>query len=560
MAQGWNISNASHTITFLEAPAPGAAISIKEYAQGSVNASDLWALGAWGAAVGYPGEVEFFASRLFFAGTTRNPQTIWSTKINNYNNFGKSVPTADDDAITATLNAKQVNAITDLIPLANMIMLTTGGEWKTGGGTNDVLTPSTVSFKPQSQYGASKLPGLIVGDTGLFVQGRGSYVRDIGYQFAVDSYTGNDLTIFASHLVQGFKLVDWTYQQSPFSVVWAVRNDGSLLGLAYFKEQQVSGWFHCDTTNGFYESVCSITEGDTDVVYLIVRRVINGHTVRYVERLGDRFFSDQRDAFFVDSGLTYDGRNTNGYGTVAMFLTGGVNWDDQEDILLTCSTNRFTASSVGNWVKLYTNVTDEDGVVTQELRVVTITSYLSPSQCTVRGEGAIEPEFRNVAIGTWDYCPITFSGIDHLEGQAVSILADGNVAGPLTVVGGSVTLDFPAAVVHIGLPIVADFETLEVNAIGQESVRDKRKTISKVSLVVSQTRALKVGPDVAHLRETQPRVVSDGYYAPNSLQDDLVEAYIDTTFSTNGRVFIREDNPLPACILGVIPDVSVAGG
>lgn len=560
MAQGWNISNTSHTITFLEAPAAGAAISIKEYAQGSVNASDLWALGAWGDAVGYPGEVEFFASRLFFAGTTRNPQTIWSTKINNYNNFGKSVPTADDDAITATLNAKQVNAITDLIPLDNMIMLTTGGEWKTGGGANDVLTPSTVSFKPQSKYGASKVPGLIIGDSGLFVQGRGSYVRDIGYQFAVDSYTGNDLTIFASHLVQGYQIVDWTYQQSPFSVVWAVRNDGALLGLAYFKEQQVSGWFHCDTTNGFYESVCSITENNTDVVYVIVRRIISGQTVRYVERLGDRFFSDQRDAFFVDSGLTYDGRNTNGFASATMRLTGGIAWDDQEDLTLTCSSARFTAGSIGNWVKLYTNVTDGDGLVTQEMRVVKVTGYTSTTVVTVRGIGAVEPEFRNADITTWDYCPITFSGIDHLEGQRVSILADGNVVDPTTVSGGSVTLDYPAAVVHIGLPITADFETLEINVIGQESVRDKRKTVSKATLVVNQSRALKVGPDPTRLREVPPRVVSDGYYNPNSLQDDLVEAYIDTTFSTNGRIFVREDQPLPACILGVIPDVSVAGG
>ncbi|MGE7139139.1 hypothetical protein ACQKIE_16050 [Luteibacter sp. NPDC031894] len=552
MAQGWNIDNTAHTITFLEPPAAGAPITVKEYAQGSVNASDLWALGAWGDAVGYPGEVEFFASRLFFAGTMRNPQTIWSTKINNYNNFGKSVPTADDDAITATLNAKQVNAITDLIPLDNMIMLTTGGEWKTGGGSNDVLTPSTVSFKPQSKYGAAKVPGLVVGDTGLFIQGRGSYVRDIGYQFAVDSYTGSDLTIFASHLVQGHRIVDWTYQQAPFSVVWAVRDDGVLLGLAYFKEQQVSGWFHCDTTNGFYESVCSITEGDTDVVYVIVRRVINGQTVRYVERMGDRFFTDQRDAFFVDAGLSYDGRNTNGFATSPMTLSGGVTWSDQEDLTLYCPTSRFSTASVGAWVKLYGSGTDP--------RVVEIRAYQTPNLVTVRGIGNIEPEFRNTPIAVWDYCPIKFAGLDHLEGQTVSILADGNVVLPRKVAAGALSLDHPAAVVHIGLPIVADFETLEVNVIGQESVRDKRKTISKVSLVVNQTRGLKVGPGPSRLRETPPRVITDGYYNPNSLQNDLVEAYIDTTFSTSGRVFVREDDPLPACILGVIPDVSVAGG
>lgn len=260
--QGWTIDNVAHTITFYSAPANGAAISVKEYAQGAVNASDIWALGAWGPKTGYPGEVEYFAGRLWFAGTPDRPQSIWTTRISNFSNFGKSVPTADDDAITATLSAKQVNAITDLLPLKDMVMLTTGAEWKVGAGSNNVITPSTVSFSPQSNYGASSLPGLVVGDSGLFVQGRGSYVRDIGYQFAVDSYTGNDLTVFASHLVQGHTIVDWTYQQTPFSVVWAVRDDGILLGLAYMREQQVMGWFRCDTVNGFVESVCSVTEGN----------------------------------------------------------------------------------------------------------------------------------------------------------------------------------------------------------------------------------------------------------------------------------------------------------
>lgn len=229
--QGWTIDNVGHTITFYTAPASGAAIVVQEYAQGAVNATNLWALGAWGPDTGYPVEVEFFSNRLFFAGTGANPATVWSSKISQWNNFGKSVPTADDDAITATLVARQVNAIHDLVPLKDLVTLTTGSEWRTTGGTANVLTPSTISFLPQSNYGSSPVPSLIVGNSALFVQGRGDYVRDLAYQFAVDQYAGNDLTVFASHLVQGYQIVDWAYQQTPFSVVWAVRNDGVLLGL-----------------------------------------------------------------------------------------------------------------------------------------------------------------------------------------------------------------------------------------------------------------------------------------------------------------------------------------
>lgn len=558
--QGWDVDNVTHTITFYVPPANGAAIAVKEYAQSSINATDLWAFGAWGPNTGYPREVEFFAARLFFAGTSNNPQTIWTSKISNYSSFGKSVPTADDDAITVTLTAKQVNAVTDLLPLKDLVMLTTGAEWKTGGGSNNVLTPSTISFMPQSNYGASDLPGLIIGESGLFVQGRGSYVRDIGYQFAVDSYTGNDLTVFASHLVQGHRIVDWAYQQTPFSVVWAVRDDGVLLGLAYFKEQQVVGWFRCDTINGFVESVCSITEGDEDAVYVSVRRVINGATVRYIERMDTRFQADQRDYFFVDAGLSYDGRNTTTAPTSTMTLTGGVTWSSEEDLTLTCSAAQFASTNVGSWVKLYLNTTDANGNPTQLLQAVKITAYASATVVTVRSIGLVPLAFQSVAIALWDYCPLSFSGIDHLEGQTVAILADGNVKPQQTVTAGRVTLDYPAAVVHVGLPIQSDFETLEVNAIGQEGVRDRRKIVSKVSLIVNQSRGAKVGPDADHLMEAKPRQVSDGYYPPNALQNDLIEMYIDGTFGTAGRVFVRQDDPLPLTILGLVADVSVAGG
>jgi hypothetical protein len=559
--QGWTIDNVAHTITFFNAPADGVAIGIEEFAQGAVNATDLWAFGAWGPLTGYPSEVEFFAGRLFFAGTTDSPQTMWTSRIGNYTNFGRSVPTADDDAITATLAAKQVNAITNLMPLKDLVMLTTGAEWRTGGGSNNVLTPSSVSFSPQSSYGASaKLPGLIVGDSGLFVQGRGSYVRDIGYQFAVDSYTGNDLTVFASHLVQGHTLVDWCYQQTPFSVVWAVRDDGVLLGLAYFKEQQVVGWFRCDWINGFVESVCCTSGEKEDVVTLSIKRTINGATVRYIETLETRFQADQRDYFFVDSGLSYDGRNTTNYPDDTMTLSGGTDWTSDEDLTLTSTAAVFASTNPGDWVKLYASVTDANGKVTDYLQVVAITTFTSSTVVTVRAIGNVPAVFQGEAIGTWDFMKLSFAGLDHLEGQTVAILADGNVKPQQVVDDGTVTIDYPAAVVHVGLPIQSDFETLEVNAIGQESVRDRRKTISKVTLIVTDSRGAKIGRDADHLELSKPRSVADGYYNPNSLQDGTLEAYIEATWATNGRVFVRQDDPLPLAILGLIADVSVAGG
>jgi hypothetical protein len=573
--QGWTVDNVGHTITFYTPPANGAAIAVNEFAQGAVNATNLWSLGAWGPSSGYPVEVEFFSNRLFFAGTQTNPATVWSSKISQWNNFGHSVPTADDDAITATLVARQVNAIHDLVPLKDLVTLTTGSEWRTTGGTANVLTPSTISFLPQSNYGSSPVPSLVVGNSALFVQGRGDYVRDLAYQFAVDQYSGNDLTVFSSHLVQGHQIVDWTYQQTPFSVVWAVRNDGVLLGLAYFKEQEVMGWFHCDTVNGFVESVCSITEGDEDAVYMVVRRVINGQTVRFVERLNSRFFVDQRDANFVDAGLSYDGRNSTTAPSATMTLTGGTTWTSADTLTLTCAgATPFSALGVNaDWVKLYgytpqldsagNPVTDDFGTIQQVQTILAcqIIGYTSSSVVQVRSIGDVPKSMQAIAVASWDYCPLSFGGMQYLQGQVVSILADGNVKAQQKVpASGTITLDAPAAVVHIGLPITADFQTLEVNAIGQEGVRDKRKIISKVTLIVNKSRGAMIGPDPANLLPMKGRLATDNYYPPNALQNDLIEAYVQTTFSTQGVVFVRQSEPLPLNILGVIADVSVAGG
>lgn len=573
MSQGWSVDNVAHTITFLEAPANGAAVTVNEFSTPATNATALWAFGAFGPFSGYPIDVELFSNRLWFAGTANNPTTVWASKVSQWNDFGTHVPIEDDDAITATMVAKQVNAIQDLVPLADLVELTTGSVWRTMGGTNAVLTPSTISFKPQSNYGCSKLGALVVGDSAVFVQGTGAHVRDLDYDFATDKYRGNDLAVFASHLVEGHTILDWAYQETPFSTIWAVRDDGVLLGIAYFKEQQVLGWFHCDTRNGFYESVCSITEGEEDVVYVVVRRVINGATVRYIERLDTRFQADQRDYFFVDAGLSYDGRSTTLAPNAVMTLNGGTSWTEDEILTLTCTFPIFSATNPGDWVKLYayTPVLDGDGnpvfdefgvpQQTQALCVVQITAVSTANIVSAHGIGTIPAQFRNTPIKPWDFCPVTLSGLGHLVGQKCAILADGNVQ-PQQVVSaaGSVTMASPAAVIHVGLPIQSDFETLEVNAIGQESVRDKRKIISKVSLIVVDSRGGKVGPDPDHLYEVPSRQVSDGYYAPNSLQSDLLEGYTSGTWSTKGRVFVRQDDPLPLAILGVIADVSVAGG
>jgi hypothetical protein len=145
----------------------------------------------------------------------------------------------------------------------------------------------------------------------LFVQSKGSAVRDLTYNIYFNVFTGMDISTTASHLFFGYKITGWAWAESPFYVVWAVRNDGVMLTLTFLKDQEFVGWSH-QVTQGLYQSVCVVTEttavSTVDAVYSVVQRVVNGNTVQYIERNDDRALtSGLSSAWCVDAGLQYIG-------------------------------------------------------------------------------------------------------------------------------------------------------------------------------------------------------------------------------------------------------------
>lgn len=541
MAQGWTIDATADTITFFEAPPTGTNnIVVKEFAvPANGGSTDVFALSAFGGPFGYPSDVEFFGDRLWLAGSTAQPQTLWLSKIGNYVDFGKTVPSVDDDAITATINARQVNAIKDLVPLDKMLVLTAAGEWKTGGGQDDVLTPTTISFKPQSYNGASDVPALVVGNSALYVQNRGYVVRDIAYAFEADGYTGNDLTVFASHLTEGKAIVSWAYQQIPYSLVWCVREDGVLLCLCYMKDQSVVGWTPMEI-DGLVESVTVIPEGEQDAVYVVVNRAGG----RFIERLSNRLIEDVREATFLDSFLSYDGRNA---GATTLTATGA-GWDVGDSVTVTASAGTFVSGDVGNVVVL--------GYGANVNARLEITAYSSATVVTGRIDTPVPAAYRAAATTDWGLAKDALSGLGHLEGQTVGVLCDGRVQDQRVVSGGAVTLDEPGVLVHVGLPYVSDFQTLEINVPGGTTTRLQKKLIKRVGLVVQDTRSVMAGPSFDRLTEYQPRSNEDMTQPPKLLQGGI-QIWIKGSWNDTGSVCVRQSDPLPMAILGAIPDVEL---
>lgn len=539
--QGWTVDAGADTITFTIAPPAGTNnVVVRQYAGASRNVTDIWAIGAWNDEYGYPSEVEFYSDRLVFANTPAQPQTVWMSETGNYSSFRRSQPVEDSDGITATLNARRVNAVRDLVPLDALLLLTSGGEWKTTAGQEDVLSPTTIGFKTQSYNGASDVPALVVGNSALYVQDRGYKVRDLAYQFDVDGYTGGDLTVFSQHLLEGFSVVEWAYQQTPYSIVWLVRSDGVLLAMTYMREQEVVGWSRMEM-DGEVESVTVVPEADQDAVYVAIKRTINGATKRYVERLSSRIISEAREGTFLDSFLTYDGRTAGGVGTsIDIGAVGG-------EYIIFAAAPIFAATDVGDEIVLRYGTS-----TTIRFRV---TVFSGANQVFATPDRTPDPaDIASASTTDWVWARDTISGLGHLEGKTVGILADGFVQAPRVVTGGAITLDSPSTVVHVGLPYTADFETLEVNVPGAESTRLRFKNISRVGLIVQDSRSIRAGPDADNLDEYDSRQF-ESYDEPPALQQDLVEMWISKEWANRGRVFVRQSDPLPLSILGVIPDV-----
>lgn len=256
----------------------------------------------------YPGCCAFFQQRLAYAMTQNNPNTYYISQPGNYTNMNVSVISASSDAITGTPWAQQVNGIQFMVPMPGGLVIFTGaGAWQLSGGQTVAITPADQDVQPQSRYGCSAtVPPIPINFHLLFVRENNGVVYDLVYNFWANIYIGNDLTIYSSHLfaTSGFTITQWAYAEKPYKLIWAVRNDGTMLSLTYSAEQEEQGWARHDT-NGLYVGVCTIEEPPVDAVYTIVQRFVNGVWVYYSERLDNRIWSNPENCFCVDAGLTY---------------------------------------------------------------------------------------------------------------------------------------------------------------------------------------------------------------------------------------------------------------
>lgn len=602
-----------------------------------------------------PGVVAYYQQRRVYANTTNNPDTYYMSRPGAYLNLDSSVPLIDSDAIVGTPWAQQINGIQFMVPMTTgLIILTGNGAWLVNGGSNPAITPSSQTATAQAYNGCHSNIGPIVANYDiLYVQSKGSIVRDLSFNFYTNIFTGEDKTILSNHLFNFHQLQQWCYAEEPFKIIWAIRDDGIMLSLTYLKEQDIYGWARHDT-NGQFINCCSVTEPPVDAIYTIVKRYIVGENkwMYYQERMDNRNWENPEDCFCVDAGLSYpltypnatlipaaaigtnnissvvlinggsgytapvititDPSGTGSGATFSVSLSAGVitsinvltqgqdyaagstiNIIDTtgssgkaqpiitNKVTFTASASVFNSGMVGDVIRIGNNNAAVAGNVITPVGggKAVITAYTSGTQVTAN---IIEP-ITNIIPNSPDAIPApvapnywsvttpitTVSGLNHLEGMEVAILADGSVVTDQVVTDGSITLPQAASAITIGLPYTCQLQTDYLDApIEGGTMQGKRKNIQASTIRLEKSRGVAVGtnqpdqstqPNNATVPWTNMKQIKERtalIYAGNAIPlftgDERI--LIPGDWNKKGQVAIQQSFCLPCNILAVMPE------
>lgn len=368
-----------------------------------------WKLSQWSDELGWPQHVAFFEDRLTFATSASYPRTLWATQTGDYDNMGVSSPPEDTDALNMTMNGGQLNQI-QWIAEGFDLLVGTSGATRTirANDGNSAITNENKRQRRETQEKCAKVDPVFVGETAFFVEASRKSIHELFYDFNVNGYRTPELSILSNHLLKA-QINTLSWQASPEGLLYALTDDGKLAVTALEKAQQVAGITPFQIAGGsadefgIVESIETISTAGADQTWMVVKRTIDGQTVRYIEYFSEWNDGDSvEDGVFVDSALSYDGAATN-----------------------------------------------------------------------------------------------SVSGLDHLEGETVGVLADGIDLGDLSVSGGSITLpnSLTASKITVGLRYQSNGETLRLPQAGNRdgSAMGRRKNINSVALDVLETAGLKAG-------------------------------------------------------------------
>jgi hypothetical protein len=462
--------NSGGTVTINSvASGTSAGATVNKWLGSVITGTTQWSEAAFSAVRGYPRAVAIHEQRLCFGGTAHQPNTVWCSKVDDFENFQLGV--GADDGLQFTVASSEGNRIEWMFSQKRLMLGTSGDEWTIGGANSgEAFSSTNVQAQKQSSFGSKTMRAILLNDVLLFVQRRGRKVRELTYNFERDGWVAPDLTVLSEHVTQG-ELVELAFQQQPDAILWAVRGDGQLVGMSYERDQEVVAW-HRHTTDGEFESVATVygLSGADDEVWLVVKRTINGQTKRYIER----FKADNRA--------------------------------------------KFEAQTKDDWWYL---------------------------DCAKRYSGT---------------ATATITGLSHLEGKAVSVLANGAVQPDETVASGQITLDKTYTKVLAGLPYTSTILPMKFDFdLRDGPTRGRKKRINRVEVSLFKSLAGEASTNGTEWLWIYPRDFDDPMDASPPPFSGDAEVVVAGDYSDDSDIYLRQRLPYPFTVRALVVKLDAYG-
>lgn len=268
-----------------------------------------WQIGAFNSARGMPLAAALFEGRLFLANNTDNPSGIWgSAKLyHDWTDFYLGI--LDTDGVQFRMHAEHADAILWMVGQAKLFIGTKWGIFLAGSASfnDEAITPSNFRIRLFASVGASPLQPISALDSVFFVDSSNRNVHEIRLYSDTGTYQAQDISLLASDLTQS-GIIAHTWQQTPVKTYWCAVNDGFLCSLTYLKENGIMAWTKhvISGKNVKVEDLCSMHGNKNDLLWMIVRREINGQFVRYIEYMHPPYEPLEQEEFkqfYVDSGI-----------------------------------------------------------------------------------------------------------------------------------------------------------------------------------------------------------------------------------------------------------------
>lgn len=523
-----------------------------------------WRISEFSASRGYPKKVALFKGRLCFASTEKMPNTIWLSKSDSYHNFGptnlNNNEVEDDCAIYMTMAANETNKIQWMIAMRQLFIGTLGAEFKIGQ-MNEVLTPSKASSEEVSQYGSTTIKPCKYANELIYVQQAGRKVRTMYYDLSTDAYNSQDLSLFGEHLTFG-GIAGMSQQVEPFSTLWVWLKTGELRAVSYEKSQEVCAWGRInlggDQVKVLSAATIPCSDENRDQTWLLVERYINGRYVQYIEVV-EKVFDDsvsQEQGYFVDCGGTYDNP----------INIENISVEDGYMVIYSHNHRLLTGMKVRfNGIKVNGGENDpySEDMSTWDYSILNGTSHyitrLDAHRFAVNFDSSEWIPYLEWQGGVYRvYVDEINNGLEHLEGQEVYVVVDGATSEKRVVRNGSVHLDSPGVIVHVGLPYKCKYKSVRLDiAMGQNNALASKQKIHHLYIKTYRTNYFMYGGETADTLMPARRYTIDSMDKAPALRSELCEIAFEAPWGREPKATIESDLPVPLCILSITTQESL---